>query len=100
MNLEAVPGAVFQLHYDDKPNHPEGLSITWQADQALLTVKRNGIGHQIIGKEEPYLDSRLLDIWSDRVFIALTNLLYEVVDWLNALITSIPSTYSTITLFT
>ena len=30
-----------------------------------MTVKRDGVGHQIIGKEEPYLDSRLLDIWSD-----------------------------------
>ena len=65
LNLESVPGAVFQLHYGGKPDHPEGLSLTWQADQALLTVKRDGVGHQIIGKEEPYLDSRLLDIWSD-----------------------------------
>ena len=65
LNLEAVTGAVFQLHYGGKPDHPEGLSLTWQADQSLLTVKRDGVGHQIIGKEEPYLDSRLLDIWSD-----------------------------------
>jgi len=65
LNLEAVTGAVFQLHYGGKSDYPEGLSLTWQADQALLTVKRDGVGHQIIGKEEPYLDSRLLDIWSD-----------------------------------
>lgn len=65
LNLEAVPGAVFQLHYGGTSNHPEGLGLTWQADQALLTVKRDGVGHQIIGKEAPYLDSRLLDIWSD-----------------------------------